>query len=211
MLQEFTEQIGRTIEEFLSGVHTAMPGEIKSFDSATCTAVVLPKGQFRSPDGRVFNYPVISGVPVVLIQGGGQDATIAFPIKEGDGCLLIICEQALDYWRYGGETQAELRHDLTNAVAIPGLFAKPNAAVKEAIDNDAIVIKKGDSKITLSQSGIAIRGDLTVEGNITTTTGKITASQGLSVLSGDVTAGNISLKNHTHTSSEPGSQTSAPQ
>lgn len=209
MLQEFTEQIGRTIEEFLSGIHTAVPGEIKQFNPATCTASILPKGQFKSPDGRVFDYPVINEVPVVFIQGG-QDVTIAYPIKAGDGCLLIICEQALDYWKYGGDTKTDLKHDLTNAVALPGLFNRPNATVKEAIENDSIIIKKGNNQITLSQSGIAIRGDLTVDGNILSTK-EITGTQGLSTLSGDVTAGSISLKNHTHTSANPGSQTSEPQ
>ncbi len=209
MLQEFTEQIGRTIEEFLSGIHTAVPGEIKHFNPATCTASVLPKGQFKTPDGRVFDYPVVNEVPVIFLQGG-QDVTIAYPIKAGDGCLLIICEQALDYWKYGGDTKADLKHDLTNAVALPGLFNRPNATVKEAIENDSIIIKKGDSQITLSQSGIAIRGDLMVDGNILSTK-EITGTQGFSTQSGDVTAGSISLKSHTHTSSNPGSQTSGPQ
>lgn len=209
MLQELTEQIGRTIEEFLSGVHTAIPGEITEFDPVTCTASVLPKGQFKSPDGRFFDYPAISEVPVVLLQGGGQDASIVFPIKAGDGCLLIICEQGLDYWLYGGKLESDLKHDLTNAIAIPGLFNKPNKAVKEAIEKDEILIKRGNNQIALSQSGIVIRGDLTVEGNILSTE-QITGTQGVSTQSGDVTAGTISLKSHTHTSSTAGSQTSAP-
>ena len=117
--------------------------------------------------------------PVVLIQGSGQQATIAYPVKSGDGCLLVFSEQALDSWMSGGEQKSELRFDLTNCMAIPGLFVSGNPVVQEACSQDAIIIDKNGKRITVSNQNIAIRGDVSIEGNLDIT-GKLIAVGGVS-------------------------------
>lgn len=204
MIQEVVQQTKNLVGDMINQVHTALPGTIASFDASSCTAAVLPSGKFKKPDGKYMDLPQISGVPVVLIQSYDQTATVAYPIKEGDGCLLLFAEQSLDSWMYGAESQTELRHDLTNAIAIVGLFVSGNDVVREACEQNAIIIDKDGKRITVSESGIAIRGDVSIEGNLTLT-GEVTAA-------GDVTGGAISLQNHTHDGvSTGGDSTGRPQ
>lgn len=204
MMQEFVQQVKNLAGDMIGQIHTAMPGTISSFDPGSCTATVQPIGKFKKPDGSTMDFPPVSGVPVVLIQAAGQDATIAYPVKSGDGCLLVFSEQALDSWMSGGESKSELRFDLTNCMAIPGLFTSGNPVVQEACGQDAIIIDKSGKRITVSNAGIAIRGDVSIEGNLTLT-GKVAAS-------GDVTAASTSLQNHTHGGVQTGSgSTGKPQ
>ena len=196
MMQEFVQQAKNLMSDMIGQIHTAIPGRISSFDPASCQATVQPIGKFKKPDGSTLDFPAVSGVPVVLIQSSGQHATIAYPIKSGDGCLLIFSEQALDSWMSGGNQKSELRFDLTNCMAIPGLFVFGNPVVQEACSEDAIIIDNNGKRITLSNQNIAVRGDVTIEGNLNIN-GTITAS-------GGVTGGSISLQNHVHSGVETG-------
>jgi len=213
MLQEFVQEISNLVERKLADVHTAVPGKIVSFDINTGLATVLPTMQFKKPDGTKIDYPQITGVPVVFPQSYSQNATIAFPVKSGDGCLLIIAEQSIDYWMYGQKTDTDLKHDLTNAICIPGLFQKVNSSVKEACNNNAIVIRNGSSKAVIKNGSIELHGSVSITGNLNVG-GKISANGNISSggkisASTDVTADGKSLKSHTHTDSVGGT-TSAP-
>lgn len=179
MLQEFVQEINNAIKKELHSMHTAMPGTIIAFDPARMTASVLPALKYRKPDGTTIGYPQITGVPVVFPQGAGQQCTVAFPVKAGDSCLIVIAEQALDYWMYGQETATDLAFDMTNAMCIPGLFSKPNAAVQAACASNAVVIEAKGTRLTvrdgcveIDASEMRINGDLTVNGSITETSAK---------------------------------------
>lgn len=184
----FVQAIKNTIADALVDVHTAMPATIKSFEPGTGLASVVPAGKFKATDGKVLDYPVITGVPVVFPYSAAAGAGMVFPVKEGDGCLLIIAEQAIDGWLYGGETTADLKHDLTNAIAIPGLFTTANKLLKEAVEPGSVVIYSGNTKITVSKGATTIKGDLIVQGNIQSS-GDIKAGGSLSTPSGSVDAG----------------------
>lgn len=196
MMQEFVQQAKNLMSDMIGQIHTAIPGTISSFDPASCQATVQPIGKFKKPDGSTMDFPAVSGVPVVLIQSSGQQATVAYPVKSGDGCLLVFSEQALDSWMSGGDQKSELRFDLTNCMAIPGLFVSGNPVIQEACSQNAIIIDKNGKRITVSNQNVAIRGDVSIEGNLTIT-GKIEAS-------GDVTAGPTSLQNHVHSGVDSG-------
>ena len=132
MMQEFVDQINKSARSATEDMHTALPGEIKSYDPGKGVATVLPKAKFTKPDGSTMDFPEISGVPVMFPQS--KNVTIAWPIKKGDGCLLVFSEQALDYWMYGKETDTKLKFDLTNAIAIPNLISGGNSTMKLACD-----------------------------------------------------------------------------
>lgn len=156
MMQEFVQQVKSTIQEFIDGVHTAIPGVIAAFDPAKCEASVNLTGQYNKPDGTKLPYPAAAHVPVVFPQVSNQEITIAFPIKPGDGCLVIIAEQALEAWRAGGESNLDLKHDLTNAIVIPGLFRTPNAVMQEAVSEDAIMLVNQGTKVKIKGQEIHI-------------------------------------------------------
>jgi sirohydrochlorin ferrochelatase len=91
---------------------------------------------------------------------------MAFPVKKGDSCLIIVSEVELDSWRSDAESDGSLRFDLTSAVVIPGLLKKGNAISKKAAKENAVVVGAGDVTLTVSRKGVTIDGNLTVTGDI---------------------------------------------
>ncbi len=79
------------------------------------------------------SYPTVTEVPVIIPQSPMNDIYIAFPITAGMDCLLIVSEQELDAWIGGGESENDIRFDLTSAIAIPGLLNKGSAALERGM------------------------------------------------------------------------------
>jgi len=154
MNSELVARIKETAQKAAEGIHTAVPGTIVSYDPAKGQATVKPSMKFKTKGGRMLDYPQITGVPVVFQQHMSQKTTIGFPVKKGDGCLLVISEQSLDYFMYGQETGTDLRFDLTNAICIPGLFAQANSVVAEACDQNAIIVDVEGTRIAVKQDGL---------------------------------------------------------
>lgn len=180
MMAEFVQQVSKMVKDNIKGVHTALPGTIVSFDPGTCLATVLPTMKFKKPDGTTVDFPQVTGVPMVFPQVMNQQATIAFPVKAGDGCLIIVAEQSIDYWLYGQETDTDLDFDLTNSICIPGLFAKANPVMAEACNGNAVVVDVKGTKVTVKSGAvqvdaatITLNGNVTVKGNFTTTGGVV--------------------------------------
>ena len=193
MMQELVNQVKKTAKKATEEMHTAVPATIKSYDPSTGLASVQPVAKFKKPNGETMDYPSISGVPVVFPQSA--NVTIAFPIKAGDGCLLVFGEKSLDYWLYGKETDTELSFDLSNAVAIPSLKNTGSPVMQKACSENAVVLQSGGTTLTVKSGEVVIDVNLTVNGKIDAT--------------GDVTGSGISLATHTHTGDSGGS-TSTP-
>lgn len=165
-LIDFVTEVKALVKEQINNIHTALPGEIISIDIDTGLATVKPKAQMRFSNGQVLEFPIINGVPVVMPQSPSTESAIVFPVSKGDQCLLIFSEQALDYWFENGMTNSQVKYGLSGAIAIPGLLRAQTDDFKEAIKQDAIIVKHKNNSITLSNAGIAIRGNVTVEGNL---------------------------------------------
>lgn len=157
MMQEFVQALKDSMQESLDNVHTTIPGEIISFDASKCTAKVKLIGKFKKPDGKKIDYPLVANVPVNFMQTSNQETCFCFPIKPGDGCLVIFSEQSLEAWRTGGDSLFDLKHDLTNAIAIMGTCREPNPLMQEASDQDAVIIRQKDAKVKLSNEEIYIK------------------------------------------------------
>lgn len=177
---EFVEQVKETVNHILAQVHTCVPGKIVSFDPGTCQATVLPAMKIKKPNGEMMDYPQITGVPVVFPQCSGQKATIAYPIKANDGCMIFFAEQALDQFLYQRDTGTDLRYDLSNAVAFVGLFAEGNSVMAEACSGNAIIIDVSGTKITvkgglvqIDAAEVKINGNVTITGDLTTQGGTV--------------------------------------
>lgn len=215
------KQIKQMMQDSIRGVHTSIPGKITSVDSANNTVCIQPSGKFRKADGSYLDYPELKDVPIVQMQGAGQKATIQYPIKKDDGVMVFFSEQQLEPWKKDQEPNTELRHDLTNAIAIPGLFQKPNDAHTEACDNDAIIIKYGDdTKITAKEDSVEVKQKgvtITIEGDKVKIdapsdveiTGDVKIKGGLSVTE-DVCSPTVSLNTHFHECTAPGSPSLPP-
>lgn len=150
MMQEFVQQIENTVKETTYDMHTALPGTIAAFNPATGMATVKPEGTVAMKNGKRLKYPSIVKVPVVFPRG--KDTVIAYPVKPGDGCLIIICENDLKPWMsHGKETESDMKFDLTNAVCIPGLFSEGDEALQKAVDENAVVIKNKKMEMMIKE------------------------------------------------------------
>jgi hypothetical protein len=158
MQQEFAHEIKNTVTEILHEIHTAIPGKIVKYNPAKCEAEILPYGKFKKPTGEWLDYPRLNHIPILFPQSCGQDLTVVYPVNPGDECLIIMQEQTLDVWRgEGASSDNDLRFDLTNAVAIMGLFAKPQALAQEAQDDDKLIIQKNNHRLHISPDEMLLK------------------------------------------------------
>jgi len=190
-MQEFTQEIKNMMLDRLRDVHTILPGKIVTFDPDKCEASILPYGKYKKPDGSMMDFPQLNEVPVYVMQGSEQTATVVYPVKPDDECLVLFTEQTLETWRTGAESHTDLRFDLSNATAIIGMFSKPNALIKEACDDDSLIIEKDGERLRLKKGETYIRD--TAGQSITLTPDKTTMIvNNLVIMTGgniDITAG----------------------
>lgn len=108
----------------ISNIHTALPGVIVKYDDALQKAEVKPSIQKKYYNGKVTGMPIITNVPIVFSRS--KDSFFKFPLKAGDGVLLIFSERSLERWlSVGGivEPGSNRKFDITDCIAIPGLFS----------------------------------------------------------------------------------------
>ena len=171
--------------DVLKGIHTAMPGVIASFDPGSGRATIKPNGKYMSSSGKRMAYPQLSDVPVAFPICQSAGVGIAYPVKAGDSCIIIVSEVELDEWRSGAESEGSLRFDLSSAMAVPGLLVGGSEMIQKACAQEAVVIVSGTAEVLVSgdqitasvgntefkvsEAEIAIRGDLKVDGDISYT------------------------------------------
>lgn len=121
-------------EAIINNVKTTMNciklGEIVSFDKEKQVATVKILHR-KTPDYNLAlsgnaEYPLLSNVPVFVLQGGG--ASVTFPISAGDQCLLVFADYMIDNWWISGDVSTSdfpRQHDISDAIAIVGLNALP--------------------------------------------------------------------------------------
>src|SRR5574343_122065 len=120
------------LQGWQSGVWTALPCIVQSFNAAAMTIVARSaiRGVIRNPQGSEYELemPLLLDVPVIFPSGGGF--TLTFPITEGDECLVVFASRCIDsWWQLSGvQGQAEFRmHDLSDGLAFVGPRSQPRA------------------------------------------------------------------------------------
>jgi hypothetical protein len=156
-MQETMQEIKNMMLDRLRDVHTILPGKVVTFDPDKCEASILPYGKYKKPDGSMIDFPQLNEVPVYVMQGSEQTATVVYPVKPDDECLVLFTEQTLETWRTKAESHTDLRFDLSNATAIIGMFSKPNPLIKEACDDDSLIIEKDGERVRLKKGETYIR------------------------------------------------------
>lgn len=207
MLQEVTQEVKNTITELLQGVHTAIPGKIVSYNPAKCEAEILPYGKFKKPNGDYLDFPQLNHIPILFPQSCGQAFMMIYPVNPGDECLILVQEQTLDTWRSAGaQSDIDLRFDLTNAVALMGMFAKPQPLGKEAQDDNKLIIQKDDHRLHIKPEEMLLQ--FSDENNILMNRAGITiTTPWLNIIAGKVTE--TSASSITQTAGEDITQTAA--
>jgi hypothetical protein len=177
----------------VSNIHTAMPGQIVSYNPSTNRASVQPNGNYKAEDGRDIRYPIIHNVPIQFPMGQGGTAGITFPINAGDGCLLVFSETQNDDFlgNNKGDSPDVRRHSLNDAIAIPGVYA--GAAPSNVAHAGDVCLFQGGSMVRLN--GGEFSGSV---GGTTFTFG-----------GGDLVVNGISLVHHVHGGITPGGSDTA--
>lgn len=120
----------------LAGLRTSIPARVLAYDEDTFSVDVQPVVDevFEDAEGKRTTQPapVISGVP--LMQYGSGGVRISIPVSVGDFVLVLFASADIDAWlALGGTSQppgTDRRHDLSDAVALPGI--QPFASAQNA-------------------------------------------------------------------------------
>lgn len=123
------EIVRLALESRLLDVWTALPCRVESYDAATQTVEVLPMVRRAITDtaGETQHeeLPKIPNVPVLFPRSAAFSAT--WPLDAGDFVLVVFSSSAIGNWRETGDVSnpGDLRrHDLSHAIAIPGIAPK---------------------------------------------------------------------------------------
>lgn len=127
-----SQMLSEVVNSIRVSLNCVKIGEIVEFNKQNQTAKIrVLHIQDQKYDTRMegeLEYPILGDVPVVVLQGGG--ASITFPIKTGDQCLLLFCDYMIDNWWISGDKATSIvprKHDLSDSIAIVGLQALPKA------------------------------------------------------------------------------------
>lgn len=163
------------IDRIMNTLRVAAPGIIQSFDATTQTATVkiAIREQVRQENMEYVwtEIPLLLDVPVMFPRGGGY--VLTFPIKTGDECLVIFGDNCYDAWFSSGGIQNQVekrRHDLSDAICIPGLWSQPKVLQQYSTKHVELrnegrtqYIRMTEDSIDITSPSIRINGN-----NITT-------------------------------------------
>ncbi len=149
MYNEFLEALQTKIT---NSINVCMPGIIESYDFKTQKANIKIDSKKKEDDNSFTEYPVISGVPIIMPSSGG--AYITMPVKAGDSCIVFFADKDITNWLTGISNQkpeTKRTHHLSDAVAILGLkqFNKPNLIE----NNEDLNIFYSGTTIKIKQNG----------------------------------------------------------
>ncbi|WP_196595252.1 Gp138 family membrane-puncturing spike protein [Pectinatus frisingensis] len=141
--------IEQSITNQINKINTAIAGTILSYASGRAT--VQPQGTKQYEDGRTLSYPTIYNVPIIFPTGDGGNAGITFPIKAGDGCLLIFSQDNMQTFLSKTKTDDQRHFQLSDAICIPGMYTDKFAAMETNADD--VTLSNSGSKVTLGSGG----------------------------------------------------------
>lgn len=215
------------IEAVLMGSYTNIPAIVESFNTTTQLVDVKVATEVPTYIGKNIPPHRLIGVPLIFPQG--SDWVIAGPIAKGDAVWLSIPHHGIQEYLDGFKDKVGLpvrvrRHDISQAVAFPGMFTYNGPTRKTAL-KDKFHIGQ-DQNYTSMDSDEGIRhystktvhvqaietviikcgastitlnpdGTVIVDSTTATFTGDVQVDGTLTATT-DVIGGGKSLKSHTH-------------
>jgi hypothetical protein len=184
--------------DILTNMNCINIGKIESFDETDQTASIsLSIKSIETIDANGLKVlkerPVLQKCPCVILSGG--DASLTFPIKNGDTCLVLFNDREIDSWfeeQSGGiYPRSERKHDLSDAIALVGIRNINNAIVGYLTDgvrlkyNDSSKIDLTENKIESTAGDFKQNGDMEVTGDMEV--GGNTLLQGSTTINNDLT------------------------
>lgn len=164
----FSEGVRSHIDSDRSMLNVSIPAVIESYNPSTQKCTCTPLINHNRLDGSSKAYPTINEVPVQF--PASNTSCLTFPINKGDTVLLIFSQRSLDFWL--SSTSTELvdpkdfrKHDLSDAIAIPGLFSFPRAIndpLKHTLTHNTGDLVVAHNINTANESEVRIKDDGTI-------------------------------------------------
>jgi hypothetical protein len=150
----WTQVILDMIEKRLVDMHTAMPGEVISYDYDTNLATVRPmiKRKFKAMAEAV-ELPSITNVPVAFPRMG--EGHLRFPVAAGHEGQIIFQERSIDKWVASGgavDPEDSRKFHLSDAVFVPGLTSQSNP-IKSKAKKTSLELKMNKGYIEITPGG----------------------------------------------------------
>lgn len=157
--------------QFGCKLRVAAPGIIQSFDPATqlATVQIAIQENIRVPVQQPNGMPPITGqkqtvaidplqaVPVLFPRSGSF--SLLSPVNAGDECLLVFSDACISAWKQSGGVQKQIRrrrHDLSDAVAIMGLWNQTRVFSDFPTDHMELRCDNGAVKLNLSETQVQV-------------------------------------------------------
>ncbi len=172
-------------------LNVCLPANVIKYNSSNNTVDIQPSIQVVLTDNKFMDMPQIFDVPVLEL--GGKGLSVKIPLQAGDTGIVIFCDRDISLFKQEKKnTQPNTlrKHDLADGIFIPMKFGNSGSS------NISIQNTDGSVKFEITSSGINVKGNIVVDGEITATDVK--------------TDTNISLKSHKHLGVRAGSDTSGP-
>lgn len=139
-------------------IETTLPAVIVSYDDSTQRAIVRPTVRSALVDAsgnRVTrDIPPIAGVPVAFPSASGF--SITWPLSAGDPCTLVFASRDIAGWLQTGKVPSDpvdpRRHDITDAICIPGGRSFKDPIPGAGVASSALVIRGDDIRLGSSSA-----------------------------------------------------------
>lgn len=181
-MNDLASLLEQSFRQMLQSVHTAMPGQVESYSGGRASVKPLISRQLDT--GEVEELPVLNDVPIIWPRSGG--ASMTFPVKPGDKCLLIFVERSLDEFKSNGSMvapQDPRTHSISDAVALMGFahFDGGSSGDTVEIKMGSTTINIGDGDVKIDAPSVSIKSpSVAIDGNVSVT-GDFSASGGMTV------------------------------
>jgi hypothetical protein len=146
---QIEEAIRLAIESKVAAVRTSIPGKVESYDHSEQRASVrlvnkLPRENPDTGEIEYYTPQPIANCPVQFPQGSGGDYALTFPLERGDPVRIDFQMRSIDGWMTAGTEDNEeadpRKHNLTDAVVVPGIRSFANALAEDRLDDSSMVL-----------------------------------------------------------------------
>lgn len=156
-----------------AGLCVADVVKVLAFDEAALTVDVQPITRYPDEDTFQTKPPVLA-VPVATIYGGGF---VIHPVyKAGDIGVVVYLDRDSDAVIAGGaeaDPNTERLHSGDDAVFVGGIRTGGNSISGHPAGSLSLGTADGGVYLSISPSGIAIKGNVTITGDLTTSGGTV--------------------------------------
>lgn len=156
---ELSDLLRGAMRARLLDVHTAIPGQIKSYDASKGQVDVQPliQQRRRGEDGTITakDYPLVRGCMVMFPRCAS--GYITFPLAVNDLGLIIFCEKDVGDWAYKQAGQSVDpgdgdTHSLMGGVFYPGLY--PTTSPITPTPSEQHVVVQASNQLHLGEGNL---------------------------------------------------------